>query len=190
MYTSRKILITNDNCTPTPLGWFLKYTICCQFNWGEESLDFPIRGVAAFYGDISVDFAKENPWKTANIWLPSGEQLFFLTPAKEICMSPALCWLLGPCPSSVPLIRCALELVLMQTTLTDIDSLTGALLCTLQSSPPRILRPLFWRWKSRGLERLPILLRVIEIMKGRVQVFIYLNESLVRQHCVILHMSE
>lgn len=172
MYTSRKTLITNDNCTPIPLGWFSKYIISYKFNGGEESLDFPVRGVTAFYGDISVDFSKENPWKIANIWLPSGQQLFFLIPAKEIWLSTALCWLLGPCPSSVPLIRCALELVLIQTTLTDIDSLPGALLCTLQSAPPWILRPLIWRWKSRGRERLHILLRVIQIMKGRVQVFI------------------
>lgn len=51
----------------------------------------------------------------------------------------------------------------------------STLLCTLQSLPHRILRPLFWRWKSQGLERLPMLLRVIQIMKGRVQLFIYMT---------------
>lgn len=72
MYTSRKTLITNDNCTPIPLGWFSKYIISYKFNGGEESLDFPVRGVTAFYGDISVDFSKENPWKNCkhltSIW--------------------------------------------------------------------------------------------------------------------------
>lgn len=40
MYTSRKTLITNDNCTSIPLGWFLKiYNLLqIQRRWGKSRL--------------------------------------------------------------------------------------------------------------------------------------------------------
>lgn len=112
---------------------------------------------------------KHENFHTFNLHLESSWSF-----SRKICVCCAFCCPQGPWLLNATLNQCVLKLVLLQTTLTNAYSLTSTQLCYIQSLSHWIFRPLFWRWKIQGLGRLHILPRLIEIMKGRVWIFIYM----------------